>query len=348
MADITASMVKDLREKTGAGMMDCKKALSETGGDLEAAVDWLRAKGIAKAARKASRVAAEGLIGLAVADRVGALVEVNSETDFVARNPDFQAMVNAIAAAALKAGGDVEKLRDSLYQQSGQRIADKLAEMVATIGENMNLRRTALLQVEQGVVGSYLHNQIAPGLGKIGVLVAVESAGNAGRLAALARQLAMHIAATNPVALDLGGVARDVLEREKAILAEKNAGKPDNVLQRIFESGLKSFAKEHTLLEQAYVHDSAKSVGQVLKDISSGKGSRRKRAISPPKWPRPRRAARPEIKKGAAVARAPSSAQPLPVSKGEVPQAGDQKHRVRQTGTWTNFGMPWNHTRFMR
>ena len=174
MADITASMVKDLREKTGAGMMDCKKALSETGGDLEAAVDWLRAKGIAKAARKASRVAAEGLIGLAVADRVGALVEVNSETDFVARNPDFQAMVNAIAAAALKAGGDVEKLRDSLYQQSGQRIADKLAEMVATIGENMNLRRTALLRVEQGVVGSYLHNQIAPGLGKIGVLVAVE------------------------------------------------------------------------------------------------------------------------------------------------------------------------------
>ena len=273
MADITASMVTDLREKTGAGMMDCKKALSETGGDLEAAVDWLRAKGIAKAARKASRVAAEGLIGLAVADHVGALVEVNSETDFVARNPDFQAMVNAIAAAALKAGGDVEKLRDSLYQQSGQRIADKLAEMVATIGENMNLRRTALLRVEQGVVGSYLHNQIAPGLGKIGVLVAVESAGNAGKLAALARQLAMHIAATNPVALDLGGVARDVLEREKAILAEKNAGKPDNVLQRIFESGLKSFAKEHTLLEQAYVHDSAKSVGQVLKEAEAQTGA---------------------------------------------------------------------------
>ena len=273
MADITASMVKDLREKTGAGMMDCKKALSETGGDLEAAVDWLRAKGIAKAARKASRVAAEGLIGLAVADRVGALVEVNSETDFVARNPDFQAMVNAIAAAALKAGGDVEKLRDSLYQQSGQRIADKLAEMVATIGENMNLRRTALLRVEQGVVGSYLHNQIAPGLGKIGVLVAVESTGNAGKLAALARQLAMHIAATNPVALDLGGVSRDVLEREKAILAEKNAGKPDNVLQRIFESGLKSFAKEHTLLEQAYVHDGAKSVAQVLKEAEAQAGA---------------------------------------------------------------------------
>ena len=273
MADITASMVKDLREKTGAGMMDCKKALSETGGDLEAAVDWLRAKGIAKAARKASRVAAEGLIGLAVEGRKAALVEVNSETDFVARNPDFQAMVNAIAAAALKTGGDVERLRDTAAQGSGRRIADKLAEMVATIGENMTLRRTAVLSVEQGVIGSYLHNQIAPGLGKIGVLVAVESTAGADKLASLARQLAMHIAASNPVALDLGGVAPEVLEREKAILAEKNAGKPANVLQRIFESGLKSFAKEHTLLEQAYVHDSAKSVAQVLKEAEAQLGA---------------------------------------------------------------------------
>jgi elongation factor Ts len=273
MADITASMVKDLREKTGAGMMDCKKALSETGGDLEAAVDWLRAKGIAKAARKASRVAAEGLIGLAVEGRKAALVEVNSETDFVARNPDFQAMVNAIAAAALKTGGDVERLRDTASQGSRQRIADRLAEMVATIGENMTLRRTAVLSVEQGVIGSYLHNQIAPGLGKIGVLVAVESTAGADKLASLARQLAMHIAASNPVALDLGGVAPEVLEREKAILAEKNAGKPANVLQRIFESGLKSFAKEHTLLEQAYVHDSAKSVAQVLKEAEAQLGA---------------------------------------------------------------------------
>jgi elongation factor Ts len=273
MADITASMVKDLREKTGAGMMDCKKALSETGGDLEAAVDWLRAKGIAKAARKASRVAAEGLIGLAVEGRKAALVEVNSETDFVARNPDFQAMVNAIAAAALKTGGDVEKLRDTASQGSRQRIADRLAEMVATIGENMTLRRTAVLSVDQGVIGSYLHNQIAPGLGKIGVLVAVESTAGADKLASLARQLAMHIAASNPVALDLGGVAPEVLEREKAILAEKNAGKPANVLQRIFESGLKSFAKEHTLLEQAYVHDGAKSVAQVLKEAEAQIGA---------------------------------------------------------------------------
>jgi elongation factor Ts len=273
MAEITASMVKDLREKTGAGMMDCKKALSETGGDLEAAVDWLRAKGIAKAARKASRVAAEGLIGLAVEGRKAALVEVNSETDFVARNPDFQAMVNAIAAAALKSKGDVEALRLSPYQGSGPSIADKLSEMVATIGENMNVRRAAILSIDQGVIGSYLHNQIAPGLGKIGVLVAVESSASPEKLAGFARQLAMHIAATNPVALDLSGVSPEVLEREKAILAEKNAGKPANVLQRIFESGLKSFAKDHTLLEQAYVHDGTKSVAQALKEAESQSGS---------------------------------------------------------------------------
>ena len=273
MAEITASMVKDLREKTGAGMMDCKKALSETGGDLEAAVDWLRAKGIAKAARKASRVAAEGLIGLAVEGRRAALVEVNSETDFVARNPDFQAMVNAIAAAALKTKGDVAALRAAPYQGSGPSIADKLSEMVATIGENMNVRRTAMLSVDQGVIGSYLHNQIAPGLGKIGVLVAVESSASPEKLAGFARQLAMHIAATNPVALDLSGVSPEVLEREKAILAEKNAGKPANVLQRIFESGLKSFAKDHTLLEQAYVHDGTKSVAQALKEAEAQSGA---------------------------------------------------------------------------
>ena len=273
MAEITASMVKDLREKTGAGMMDCKKALSETGGDLEAAVDWLRAKGIAKAARKASRVAAEGLIGLAVEGRRAALVEGNSETDFVARNPDFQAMVNAVAAAALKTKGDVAALRAAPYQGSGPSIADKLSEMVATIGENMNVRRTAMLSVDQGVIGSYLHNQIAPGLGKIGVLVAVESSASPEKLAGFARQLAMHIAATNPVALDLSGVSPEVLEREKAILAEKNAGKPANVLQRIFESGLKSFAKDHTLLEQAYVHDGTKSVAQALKEAEAQSGA---------------------------------------------------------------------------
>jgi elongation factor Ts len=182
-------------------------------------------------------------------------------------------MVNAIAAAALKSKGDVEALRAAPYQGSGPSIADKLSEMVATIGENMNLRRVAVLSVDQGVIGAYLHNQIAPGLGKIGVLVAVESPASPEKLAGFARQLAMHVAATNPVALDLSGVAPEVLEREKAILAEKNAGKPANVLQRIFESGLKSFAKDHTLLEQAYVHDGTKSVAQVLKETEAQNGS---------------------------------------------------------------------------
>jgi elongation factor Ts len=182
-------------------------------------------------------------------------------------------MVNAVAAAALKTKGDVAALRAAPYQGSGPSIADKLSEMVATIGENMNVRRTAMLSVDQGVIGSYLHNQIAPGLGKIGVLVAVESSASPEKLAGFARQLAMHIAATNPVALDLSGVSPEVLEREKAILAEKNAGKPANVLQRIFESGLKSFAKDHTLLEQAYVHDGTKSVAQALKEAEAQSGA---------------------------------------------------------------------------
>jgi elongation factor Ts len=273
MTEITAAMVKDLREKTGAGMMDCKKALAETNGDIEAAVDWLRAKGIAKAAKKASRVAAEGLVGLASDGRTAALVEVNSETDFVARNPEFQKLVSAIAAAALKAGGDVETLKASHIAGSAHAIAVEVANAVATIGENMNVRRTAAYSVGEGVVGSYLHNQIAPGLGKIGVLVAVESKGDPEKLAQFGRQLAMHIAAANPVALDLAGVPRETLEREKAILAEKNQGKPEHVLQKIFESGLKSFARENTLLEQAYVHDGTRSVSQVLKEVEAQVGA---------------------------------------------------------------------------
>ncbi|MFO1089809.1 MAG: translation elongation factor Ts [Hyphomicrobiales bacterium] len=273
MTEITAAMVKDLREKTGAGMMDCKKALAETNGDIEAAIDWLRAKGIAKAAKKASRVAAEGLVGVAVDGKTAAVVEVNSETDFVARNPDFQKLVSAIAKAALKTGGDVEKLKASHIDGSEHAIAVEVANAVATIGENMNVRRTSAFTVGDGVVGSYLHNQVAPGLGKIGVLVALESKGNTEKLAQFGRQLAMHIAAANPVALDLSGVPAETLEREKAILAEKNQGKPEHVLQKIFESGLKSFAKENTLLEQAYVHDGTKSVAQVLKETEAQVGA---------------------------------------------------------------------------
>lgn len=275
MADITAAMVKDLREKTGVGMMDCKAALNATNGDMDAAVDWLRAKGLAKAAKKSTRVAAEGLIGLAVDGKIGALVEVNSETDFVARNDKFQAMVADIAKLALKAGGDTEKLKVAHYPGSSHAVAEYVAEMVASIGENMGVRRTAVVSVSDGVIGSYMHNQIAPGLGKIGVIVALESTGKKEDLAQFGKELAMHIAATNPVALDLAGVPKETLEREKAILAEKNAGKPEKVLEKIMESGLKSYAKENTLLEQASVHGdhAGKSISQLLAELGNKAGA---------------------------------------------------------------------------
>lgn len=265
MADITAQAVKALREKTGVGMMDCKAALAATDGDMEAAVDWLRAKGLAKAAKKASRVAAEGLVGVAAGDRAGAVVEVNSETDFVARNELFQAMVTEIAQAALEAGGDVETLKSMPYPGAGKSIADHVTDMISKIGENMSVRRTAKLAVGEGVVANYVHNQAAPGVGKIGVLVALESAGKADELRGFGRQLAMHVAAANPVAMDLAGVPAEVLEREKAILAEKNQGKPQHVIDRILESGMKTYAKEHCLLDQTFVIDGQASVSQAVK-----------------------------------------------------------------------------------
>ena len=273
MAEITAAMVKDLREKTGVGMMDCKAALAATNGDMDAAVDWLRAKGLAKAAKKSTRVAAEGLVGLAVDGNSGALVEVNSETDFVARNDKFQALVADIAKLALKAGGDTERLKVAHYPGSKHAVAEYVAEMVASIGENMGVRRTAALTVKDGVIGSYVHNQIAPGLGKIGVIVAVESTGKKDELAQFGKDIAMHIAAINPVAIDLSGVPKETLEREKAILAEKNAGKPEKVLEKIMESGLKSYAKENTLLEQAYAKDSTKSVSQLIAEVAKTAGA---------------------------------------------------------------------------
>jgi elongation factor Ts len=273
MAEITASMVKDLRDKTGAGMMDCKNALAETKGNMEAAVDWLRAKGLSKAAKKASRVAAEGLIGLSVEGSSGAVVEVNSETDFVARNDKFQAMVREIAQLAVKAAGSVDRLKAMQYPGSGRDVAAYVADMVATIGENMNVRRAAYLSVPRGAIGSYVHNQSAPGLGRIGVLVALESAGKPEALAQLGRMLAMHIAAANPIALDLAGVPSETLEREKAILAEKNAGKPANVMEKIIQSGLKSFAKEACLQDQVYVHDTTKTVSQALKEAEGSSGA---------------------------------------------------------------------------
>ncbi len=273
MTQISASLVKELRERTGAGMMDCKKALSENDGDIEAAIDWLRAKGLSKAAKKAGRTAAEGLVGIVTDGTCGAIVEVNSETDFVARNEQFQKMVAGIASLASEANGDVEKLAAMTYPGSSQTVADYINEMIATIGENMTLRRTAALSVDKGAVVAYVHNKVDEGLGKIGALVALESDGKADVLAGLGRQLAMHVAAAKPIALNIDGVPADVLEREKAILAEKNQGKPDHVLEKIFQSSLKSFAKEHCLLDQPSIYDTSKTVAQMVKEAEKDTGA---------------------------------------------------------------------------
>ena len=274
MAAITAQMVKDLRDKTGAGMMDCKAALTETDGDMEAAIDWLRAKGLSKAAKKADRVAAEGLIGVALGKQAGALVEVNSETDFVARNDKFQGMVKQVAELALKAGGDVKKL-GGMGMPGGKAVTDHITEMVGTIGENMSLRRTAYLKVSDGVVVSYIHNSVAPDLGKIGVLVAVESAGDKGRLTEIGRQVAMHIAATSPLALTAEEVAPEIVERERAIFTEqaKESGKPDNVIETMVKGRLEKFFKESVLLKQAFVIDTEKSVEQAVADAEKEVGA---------------------------------------------------------------------------
>jgi elongation factor Ts len=272
MANITAGMVKELRESTGAGMMDCKAALTETNGEMEAAVDWLRKKGLSKAAKKAGRVAAEGLIGLKVAGSKGVLVEVNSETDFVARNDLFQGLVQMIADVALDAGTDVEKIKAA--KAGSITIGESINDTIAKIGENMSLRRAAALAVKQGVVGRYVHNSVSEGLGKIGVLVGLESAGKVDELNALGRMVAMHVAASNPQAVDSAGLDPAVVAREKDVLAEKfrAQGKPANVIDKIVESGLKTFYKEVCLLEQAYVHDPDKTVAQALKEAEGKVG----------------------------------------------------------------------------
>ena len=273
MTTITAGMVKELREKTGAGMMDCKTALTATHGDLEAAIDWLRTKGLSKAAKKSDRVAAQGLIGVAAAVKSGAVVEVNSETDFVARNSQFQEMVQKIATQALAAKGDLAKLLASKYPGTAISVDTQVKEAIATIGENMGVRRAASLSVREGVVADYVHNKAADGLGKIGVLVAVESAGDSDTLMAFGRQVAMHIAAKSPVALDLAGVPADILAREKAIVIEKNAGKPAHVLEKIAESSMKTYAKDSCLLDQSFVMDETKSVTQAAKEVEKAAGA---------------------------------------------------------------------------
>jgi elongation factor Ts len=275
MTAITAGMVKSLREKTGAGMMDCKTALSESGGEMDAAVDWLRAKGLSKAAKKADRVAAEGLIGVASAAKMGAVVEVNSETDFVARNAEFQKVVSEIAKLALKAGGDLAKLSAMDYPKKKVAVSDALKELAGTIGENITLRRTAALKVKDGVVATYVHNQATPGMGKIGVLVALASTGAKEKLNEIGRQVAMHVAATNPLALKDEDVDPEVVERERAIFTEqaKESGKPEKVVKQMIEGRIKKFYQEVVLLKQAFVINPDVTVEQALKEAERAAGA---------------------------------------------------------------------------
>jgi elongation factor Ts len=273
MATITAAMVKDLRESTGAGMMDCKAALTETDGDMQAAQDWLRKKGLSKAAKKAGRVAAEGLIAALTKGTKGVVVEVNSETDFVARNEHFQGLVKMIAQVALDVGADVEKIKAA--KVGSITVENAISDAIATIGENMTLRRAAQLDVGKGVVSSYVHNAVTDGAGKMGVIVALESAGKTDELALVGRQLAMHVAAANPLALDPAGLDPELIKREKDVLADKyrQQGKPENVIEKIVDSGLKTYYKEVCLLEQAFIHDSGKSVAQAVKEAEGKIGA---------------------------------------------------------------------------
>src|SRR6266478_2579701 len=274
MATITAAMVKELRESTGAGMMDCKAALTESSGDMQAAQDWLRKKGLSKAAKKAGRVAAEGLIGALTSGNKGVVVEVNSETDFVARNGQFQGLVKMIAQVALDVGADVEKIRAA--KVGSVTVETAVADAIATLGENMTLRRAASLEVGKGVVSNYIHNAVIEGAGKMGVIVALESTGKTDELAQLGRQLAMHVAAANPQALDPAGLDPGLVKREKDVLADKyrQQGKAENVIEKIVESGLKTFYKEVCLLEQAFIHDEkGKSVAQAVKEAEGRIGA---------------------------------------------------------------------------
>jgi elongation factor Ts len=275
MAEITAALVKELRDMTGAGMMDCKKALSESAGDPEAARDWLRKKGMAAATKKAGRVASEGLIGVSVDGTKGALVEVNSETDFVARNETFQDFVSAVTGLALGAEGDLAALAAANYPGTGRPVSEELTQLIATIGENMSLRRTTSLAVEEGAVAAYVHNQLVPGLGKIGVLVALESSGDPEALARLGKQLAMHVAAASPEAIDRAGVDPSALNREREVLADqaRASGKPEEIIEKMVEGRLRKFYEEVCLLEQTFVIDNESKVSKVLEQAGTDLGA---------------------------------------------------------------------------
>jgi elongation factor Ts len=276
MTTITASMVKDLREKTGVGMMDCKKALGENNGDIEAAIDWLRAKGLSKAAKKSDRVAAEGLVGVTASGKQGAIVEINAETDFVARNDQFQDMVRNIASLATNAGGDAAKLASAAYPGGSETVDAVITESIATIGENMTLRRTDVLDVTEGVVADYVHNKVSDGLGKIGVLVGLESGGDQEKLMAFGRQVAMHIAAVNPLALTPDELDQDIIEKERAIYLEQAqaTGKPQEIIEKMVEGRLrKEYFQQVVLLQQTFVVDGKASVDQALKAFEKELGS---------------------------------------------------------------------------
>jgi elongation factor Ts len=267
MAAITAALVKDLREKTGAGMMDCKKALTETDGDIEVAIDWLRKKGLAAAAKKSGRIAAEGLVGVASTANKAAIVEVNAETDFVARNETFQEFVSTVANIALTTGDDLDAINAAPFAQTGRTVADQLTHLVATIGENMSLRRAKVLSVSQGVVATYVHAALKPGLGKIGVLAAIEGPGEFATLETLGRQVGMHVAASRPEALDIDAVDPAALERERAVLTEqaRASGKPEAIIEKMVEGRIRKYYEEVVLLEQVWVHDGESRVRAVAK-----------------------------------------------------------------------------------
>ncbi|MBV2184586.1 MAG: translation elongation factor Ts [Rhizobium sp.] len=275
MAEITAALVKELREKSGAGMMDCKKALTENNGDIEAAIDWLRAKGIAKADKKSGRTAAEGLIGIASAGTKAVVVEVNSETDFVARNDAFQDLVRGVASVALSTDGSVDAIAAANYPATGKSVADTLKDAIATIGENMALRRAALLEVENGVVATYVHNAAGEGLGKLGVLVALKSTGDKEALTSIGKQVAMHIAATNPLAIRSEEVDAAVAERERNVFIEQSraSGKPDAIIEKMVEGRMRKFFEEVALLSQAFVMNPDITVAQAVKDAEKLAGA---------------------------------------------------------------------------
>ncbi|WP_373088875.1 translation elongation factor Ts [Sneathiella sp.] len=275
MTAITAGLVKELRTRSGAGMMDCKKALTETDGDIDAAIDWLRTKGLANAAKKSGRVAAEGLVAVSANGTSGAVVEVNAETDFVGRNEDFQKLVSGIASVAAETGKDVDGIKASLFPGASVTVEEKLTAAISTIGENMNLRRATSLSVEKGVVASYMHNAVAEGLGKIGILVALKSDGDTEALATLGKQIAMHIAATSPQSISVADLDPEAVERERGILSQqaRESGKPEEIIGKMVEGRLSKFYKDVVLLEQTFVIDGENTVKAAIDVVAKQIGS---------------------------------------------------------------------------